>query len=1273
MRYRHLYFSLLFVLISFQLFSIDYTFSELVKWKSIQQIDVSDNEKMSRPYFEGALYEGLDILPVFRKNYRIHSADVGIEIELQNKLFVPVTAEERQSLNTIGELPSEFYSKAKVIQMQKEPWLSIDIIPIRWNDSLNIFEKLISFDIVAHLEDLPANLAQNMNYANSSVLSIGSWYKIRVSESGIHTVTYNDLSAMGFDMNTATSNIALFGNGGGVLPEKNDDPYYDDLVENPIQMVDGGDGSFDPGDYFIFYAQGPIVWSWNALNQAFSHQNNYYDDYAYYFITGLNRAGKRIEDSETPSGTPTVEVNSFIDYDFHEEDTRNIAAVGRVWFGELYDLSSLTYDYIFNFPNVLKSSNSGYFSGAFAANSTTSSSFKISVNGMDMATVSIVGTTSNYDYGKEGATSFRFLPKDDNILISTSYQRNNTSAVGYLNYIEVNVQRSLTMFGNQMLFRNVFSNPDQVAMYTLGNTSDNLTIWDVTTPVDPKRIVTNGNGSQLQFNYLTQSVNEFVAFNSSGYKSVEFLEMVPNQNLHALRNIDYLIIAHPDFLEEANELADFHRNHSSFSTEVVSINQVYNEFASGSHDITAIRNFAKMLYDASDPGGELKYLLLFGDASYDYKDRIQDNSNYVPCWESLYYPLNIVNSIATDDYFGYLDDGEGVEPLPNTSSTDRVDIGIGRFVVRTKEEAQDAVDKVMHYAVNTTSVMSSYRNLITFIADDGDSNTHLKDAEAVSDFVGTAFPEYNINKIYVDAYEQESTPGGQKAPEVNRAINLQMDKGTLIFNYSGHGGEIGLGHEQIVTIADINSWTNYDKLTIFITATCEFTRYDDPSRISAGEQVFLNNKGGGIALFTTTRATFAAANRALNMDIYEDNMFEKINGEYPTLGDIIRQSKRRGSANDRKFILVGDPACRMAYPEYNAETTAINMNPIGEVPDTLKALAMINVSGRITDKSGVALPGYKGEIFPIVYDKLSEIVTYGDESSSPTTFYLRKNVLFNGKASVDQGEFNFEFMMPKDIAYKYGPGRISYYFRNDSTDGNGYFEDFIVGGFNPDALEDTIGPDISLFLFDSTFIPGSVVNQNPILFAQVKDESGINTTGSGIGHDIVTMLDDDPNKAYVLNDFYEADENSFNSGEITYPFADMEEGEHVLSLKVWDVYNNSSIAYLPFVVVSSLQVIVDNLRNFPNPFSETTQFTFTHNQAGNEIDVALHIYAIDGSLARTLNTKIDAEGFQTEPLVWDATTDDGSKIRRGFYIVRVVVKNEAGQVGEDSSKLIYIK
>lgn len=1268
MKHSQILITVILLLISTRLLSIDLQYHEAIDWKTMQQVEWLDGAQISRPVFDGALFDEGSNLPHFNKNYPIHTAFATAKISIEQATYTLMTQAEQEALMPSKNILKQIVATGTVIKLRKEPWLSVDMIPIRWNDTIQGFEKLVSFNLVAEITDTPEPANSTFGYASQSVLATGTWYKIRISETGMYKLTYNELHSMGFDMNTNSANIALFGNGGGTLPEKNDDPIYDDLMENPIQMVDGGDGTFDPGDYFLFYGQGPVIWKWNTGNQAFYHINNYYSDYAYYFITALNQPAKRIQSKETPAGNPVLEVNDFIDYAYHEEDTRNIAGVGRIWYGELYDLSSLTYDFIFTFPDIIQTSNSGYFFGSFASDASSSNSFAIDINGINMANLSLGITSGAYDFGKTDTTNFRFLPKSENILVSTTFKRNNTSSVGYLDYIELNVRRKLSMTGNQMPFRNVHSDINQVASYNLNSVSEGTTVWDVSTPVNPMKVITQFSGNIITFNCLTAKVNEFIAFNQSDFKSVEFDMIIANQNLHAIRNIDYLIVTHPDFLEQANRLAEFHRSHSQLETEVVTIDQIYNEFSSGAQDITAIRNMAKMLYEESNPGAELKYMLMFGDASYDYKDRLSDNSNFVPCWESTSAPLNIVNSIASDDYFGYLDDGEGIE----NDSDNRVDIGIGRFVVASQQEAIDAVDKTIHYSVNSTTVMAPWRNVITFVADDGDSNIHMSDAEYLSDFIGTNFPVYNINKIYVDAYEQTSTPGGQKAPAVNRAINLQMNKGTLIFNYSGHGGEIGLGHEQIVQISDINSWNNWDKLAIFITATCEFTRYDDPTRVSAGEQVFLNPKGGGIALFTTTRATYSGANLAINKDIYEDNLFEKIDGNYPALGDVIRKSKRRGSANDKKFILVGDPACSMVYPENRAETTEINLQPVTENPDTLSALDMVSIAGRITDQSGTFLQDFQGEIFPLVYDKLSEVITYGDEST-PRKFFIRKNILFNGKASIENGRFSFEFMMPRDIAYKYGPGRISYYFRNDETDGNGYDENFIVGGINPFAKEDTIGPLIDLYMFDTTFLPGGVVNESPILLAKVSDESGINTTGSGIGHDIVTTIDDDPNLAYILNDYYEANENSFNSGIINYPFDALADGEHQLSLKVWDVYNNSSIAYLPFVVVSSAQVIVDNLYNFPNPFSQSTQFAFTHNQAGNELDVIVHIYRLDGSLVKSLETKIDAEGYQIEPLTWDGTTDDGGKIGVGFCVYRVVVRNKAGQTGQDQSKLIYIK
>jgi len=912
------------------------------------------------------------------------------------------------------------------------------------------------------------------------------------------------------------------------------------------------------------------------------------------------------------------------------------------------------------------------FRGFFAARAFSSNSFKVYINGNLEKTFNVqpLSVGERYQYAKAASSKFSFAPVSDKIIVKTTFQRASSSSVGFLDFIEINVKRDLIFSNNQMLFRRIIEDGNDVAQYNLRQANQNVTIWDISTPVNPKKIVTQVDGSGLTFKTDATEFHEFIAFTSDNYMVAEFVEEVQNQNLHGYRNIDYLIVTHPDFFAEADSLAKFHRSHGNLSVLVATINQVYNEFSSGAQDITAIRDFAKMLYDDSNPGNELKYLLLFGDASYDYKNILPDNSNYVPCWESV-LSLDIVSSIASDDYFGFLDDGEGPE-----FSNDLVDIGIGRFVVNNVDEAKSSIDKTIHYSVNTTQVMEPWRNIVTFIGDDGDNNRHIKDAEKLASIFDTAFQVYNVSKIYIDAYEQIPTPTGEKAPDVNKAINQRLEKGTLIFNYSGHGGETGLAHEQIVTIPDILSWTNYDKLSVFITATCEFTRYDDPKRVSAGEMVFLNDKGGAIALYTTSRPTYASSNLAINRAIYNNNMFEKIDGEYPRFGDIVRKAKRIGSSNDMKFLLVGDPACRMAYPEHRAKTVKINSNiVIPNEPDTIRALQLVKVEGVVTDEGGLKLNDFNGELFSSIYDKKTKVVTFGYGSeNSPFTFYVRNSVIFNGKSSIVNGEFSYEFMIPKDIAYKYGFGKISYYFRDSKkTDGNGYYENVIVGGLDENAESDTEGPIIELFMNDTTFLSGDITNQNPSLLAFVSDSSGINTTGSGIGHDIVTTVDENKELSFVLNDYYEADENRYNKGVITYPFSDLPEGEHSLSLKVWDVYNNSSIAYLDFVVISAEKLIVENVMNYPNPFINETNFVFDHNQSGNEVDILIEIFRLDGKLVKSIGAKLHAEGHRSAPISWDGSTDGEGKIAAGFYVYNVTVKNKGGAVGSNQAKLIYIR
>jgi hypothetical protein len=571
--------------------------------------------------------------------------------------------------------------------------------------------------------------------------------------------------------------------------------------------------------------------------------------------------------------------------------------------------------------------------------------------------------------------------------------------------------------------------------------------------------------------------------------------------------------------------------------------------------------------------------------------------------------------------------------------------------------------------------MKDWRNYICFVADDEDANLHVNQAEEMSIFLDTTYGSYNMDKIYIDAFPQVSTPGGQRAPEVNLAINNRIDKGCLVMNYTGHGGEVGWGHERFLENSDINSWTNYDRMPIFITATCEFSRYDDPERVSAGEQVYRNPNGGAIAMFTTARATFGGSNFNLNTALFEV-MFEKTeDGVYQRFGDLIRIAKNKGGVvdNDKKFILLGDPALMLAYPTYEVTTTRINGETITSSPDTLRALAQITVEGEVK-LNGNPAPDFNGTLFSTVFDKPSRVTTLDtDPSSQPKTFDLQNNVLYKGKAQVTDGKFSFTFIVPKDILYQYGFGKISYYAYSGDTDANGFYRNIVVGGFNNSAEPDLTGPAVRLYMNDENFLSGGITDESPVMLAFVEDESGINTIGSGIGHDIVAILDEDSDKPIILNDFYEADIDSYTSGTIRFPFHSLEEGRHTLSLKVWDVFNNSATAVVEFVVESSGSFVIESVSNYPNPVKDGTTFVFTHNRPGVAMDIDLDIYNLTGQVVRSFRETMTPAGYRTEPVYWNADGQGGYPVSKGVYFYRMQVRDESGEVATGDGKLIVIK
>jgi len=1251
----------------------------ILKWKAPKTAVYTETYSEKYLYFEGAKYDGISHqIPVYINRKRLASNVKGITASLNNMEFEDLLSSDLDNITGIDQIGDEIAITATVTYFKKTPHSRISFVPIRKNASTGIFQKLISFNLdVVPAEFIDGNSKKKKaQYAANSVLQGGSWYKISVTQDGIYKLTYSFLSGLGIDVdNINPQNLRIYGNGGGMMPYDNSVFRYDDLEENAIEVVGEADGIFNGNDYILFYGEGPTSWGYSFPDARYKHQLNLYSEKTYYFLTadGGNGTPKRIASQASESSFNTT-VTNFDDYKFHEAEIENLLISGREWYGEKFDVVT-SYSFPFSFPNI-SSSVTLEISVIGRAIAPATGEFSVLGNGsaltsLDLYTSSVNG---NYlqDYGvpKSDVTTFS---SGDAVTISVSYSKSEPSSVGWLNYIELNARRELKMSGNQMGFRDIQSvGAGNISKFFISNATSSVRVWEVTNPTNCSEMADSLFGSTLEFSIITDSLRQFVAFNGNTYLSAGAVGSIANQNIHGLiGQPEFVIVTNSAFKTQADDLAAFHRANDNMTVEVVTNSEVYNEFSSGAQDITAIKDLMRMLYNRAADSTELpKYLLLFGDGSYDNLHRLSNNTNYIPTYQSAdsYKP---VWSYVSDDYFGLLDDNEGDNP------NDDLDIGIGRFPVQSAAEAEAMVYKVTNY--NSSNTMRDWRNVVCFIADDQDGNIHIDPSDDIAIHIDTTYCEYNIDKIYIDAYQQVSTAGGQRYPEATIAINRRVEKGALLINYTGHGGELGWAHERILENSDINNWSNFNSLPVFTTATCEFSRFDDPARTAAGEFVYLNPNGGGIALLTTVRLVFSGANEALTRNFYE-TVFVPINGEMPRLGDIVMITKNKtgNGVNSRKYCLLGDPALRLAYPEHEVLTDSINGQVVMGDNDTLNALSLVTISGHIDNTAGGKYTSFNGTVYPTVYDKALVITTLkNDPDSDVKNFDLQKSILFRGKATVTNGEFNFSFIVPKDIAYQNDFGRISYYAENGVTDAHGCYEEFIIGGSASNIAADNTGPQVDLYMNDTSFVFGGITNESPTMLAFIFDEHGINTSGNGIGHDLVAILDGATNNPIILNDDYIADRDTYKSGSISYDFSDLEKGNHTLSLKVWDVYNNSTEAITEFVVAPSAELALSHVLNYPNPFTTYTEFWFEHNRPGQNLDVQIQIFTISGRLIKTINTSVFTLGFRPDPkiytdLTWNGKDDFGDNIGRGVYVYHLKVKAEDGSFADKFEKLVIL-
>lgn len=1215
----------------------------------------------------------------------------GVNITSVNAFFdsisyIPVTKEEyvvlrKRNLQETIQLSTEIASE------RKTPIVGYSFNPYRINPENKSIEKVEYYEInFTFHENMLKSSSSSRDYSDNSLLATGNWFKIKVSTSGVFKLTYSELVQIGL---SEPENVRIYSHGGKQLPYANSQTNHDDLVEIPIKFFNGSDGIFNSGDYVVFYAEGTTTWDYNSSLDMFLHSKHNFSNYTYLFISDTQGSeGLQIEERSADL-SPNYSSSSFDSYQCHEVNEYNLINSGRTWYGEKFKPDdSETYE--FTFPNIISSEDAKIYTSIVGRKQFSQTCyFSISNNSTELAKIDISGTYGHYTFGKEYKQMFTAPNPSSNFNLEYSFVGVNTNMEGYVDYVCVNTREHLKMEGAQLLFRDKQTvTAGRITQFNINNIGKTISVWNITNAVNPYEVVLSVKDNESSFVVSTELLQDFIVFDGSDYLSPvidgEDLGRVNNQNLHGVGAYDMIIVTHPDFINQANELAEIHRNSDNLTVFVTQPQTIYNEFSSGITDISAIRNFMRMLYDRAYTIDEApQYLLLFGDGSYNNWDI--GNGNMIPTYQSI-NSISETSSYVSDDYFGLLDNGEGeIARGASFGIYGKLDIGIGRLPVSDIEEAQLMVDKIKHYM--SPESKGDWRTKICFIGDDEDGQLHQKQADYLSEeIVRKGFPEFNSRKIYLDSYKQISTPSGQRHPDVTRAINEQVEKGALIIDYVGHGNPRILAHEEILSATNVRDWNNWDKLSVFITASCEVGRFDDFEKKSLGEWFVLSPNGGGVAAITTTRVVYSGENFELSKTVFSNALKSDLR-----LGDIIRIAKNERSAsgiNHRNFTLLGDPALKIAIPENKIVIGNINDNflSIKSTPsifdtdttyafeympgDTILALSKTKIEGYIDDIDGNPL-NKDGVLYISIYDKPNTLkIAANDNDNDTLTYNTQNSILYKGRASITRGYYNFEFIVPKDINYKYGNGKISLYAIVDTDEALGYSDNIIIGG-NTDSFDsDFDGPQILLYMNDTLFENGGVTNESPIFIAILNDDTGINTTGNGIGHNITAILDGNQDNIYLLNDYYEGDIDKYNSGQVQYPFSDLEPGYHYVTFKTWDIHNNSAESTLEFYVYESNSLVIENMFNSPNPFNSDTWFHFEHNQPFEPFDVTIKIYDIMGSLVAIINQSELSSGYAINPIYWDGTNSAGAKLPKGVYIYRTEITAVDGNKAHESSKLM---
>ncbi len=1292
---------LLLSLITSFLLSAQQDIRQRLTWQPAQTIEWEGNRRVVLAYLlepmEGSRTEGIEKsgeLPAFVHTFAAPSGSpAGVEVvALETEAFTPppgFTAE--------AEAAFDFTYRAS---QQPNGWLGKVSGPSLIRTSTG-FERLLS----VHLRLVPGGAGPGggrAGFATNSVLREGALYRFTVPATGVYKLTRaflaDQLRVTGLE-GVDPRDIKLFGQRGGMLPETTNDMPPDDLLEQAIAIEGEGDGSFDGNDFILLYAEGPDERRYDALTDRFSYTKNIYTTSNSYFLqVGTPGRGRRVANLGGAAGGTTTETYDAL-YRF-EEDRYNILhevggnshGSGQSWFGEFFKVSrEKNYPGLVSIPGVV-TEEPVQVRARMALRSTATSRFLVEINGQEITSLNVGAVTIGAEeqspavipaelVGSASLTSERVNAK-----VSYPFPAGARQSEGWLDWIQLRARRRLTFGGqDQFAFRDTRTANQSTVTYRLTDAPATVRVWRVDGPDVRQASLNAGSFSAPAGGTLF----EYVAFRpEADLLTPTAVGPIENQNLHAIGAADMIIVTHKDFLTQAEALAAHRREHNGFTVQLVTTQQIYNEFSSGRDDAAAIRNFVRMVYER-DP--RLRYLLLFGDGSFDHRNIYGLGTNFIPAYE-YQSAFTQVKSFPADDFFGIMTPAfEGQALGPDVS------IAVGRLPVKSADESGPTVDKLIRYDVAPSS-LGDWRTRMVFVGDDEDNGKHTVDVNRVANAVQSRKPDLNFDKLYFDLFPQQSLSAGDRFPDITEGLDRAVFRGALAVTYLGHGGPRGWAQERVLTIPQIRNWTrpvnSPDPIQppVFITATCTFSNYDDASFVSAGEEALLTPRGGVIALMTTTRPVFATRNFELTNNTVQA-MLDRPDGEWRSLGDIIRIAKNEttpadrssflsgDTENARKFTLLGDPATVIALPTYGVRTTLIDSLAVDSVrTDTVRALQKMRISGEIIDVSGNLLSNFNGQVYPTIYDKAQTIPTLQQDAGSPLLqVEVQRNIVFRGRATVTNGKFSFEFVVPNDIDYTFGPGKISYYAADKTQfiDAGGYYNRLIIGGTSDNVAGNDQGPEVELYLNDTEFMSGAQVEEDPVLLLHLSDDLGINVTGNSIGHDLEAVLDEDTRNAIVLNDYYEADVDNFRSGKVRYPLFDLEPGLHKLTVRAWDVANNSTVATTEFIVASDLGDALTHVLNYPNPFTTSTCFQFDHTLVGQNVEAIVQVFTVSGKLVKTIERPFefsDGSIRQDDCIPWDGLDDYGDRLARGVYLYQIRLRGDGvNVVNSELEKLVILR